>query len=368
MRDQLVTSRSGQLVTDKWRAKTPAQRPAKRSRSSASSSEEGSGVKNILKMMPTIGKALLGIVACVFLYLVYQAIFSASIFQLRSVDIAGTEHSSTEEIRSIVRRAAKASVWKADLETIKAELEKQGWVKTAIVSRVLPDGLRVRITERTPRAIVRMSNGRLMWVDEDAVILSTLRPSDQITSFFMRGWDESGTEISRKENQERIQKYIEMKREWDAARLSERVSEVNIIDVRDVRAQLSGNDSGIEVRLGKDNFGKRLARALNVLSEQRQTSRGAYITYLDVANDQRTTVGHSSGIQVDLTEAMRSSKLKYQTGAQGEENGYIGPDEEKSEKEDQVLTPEIGTLNVEIEVKNVKSQMHLISELLVWKV
>ena len=44
--------------------------------------------------------------------------------------------------------------------------------------------------------------------------------------------------------------------------LSERVSEVNVIDIRDVRAQLAGDDSQIEVRLGSQDFGKRLKDAL----------------------------------------------------------------------------------------------------------
>jgi cell division protein FtsQ len=301
----------GQAMTDKWRTRTPSQRPAKRSRAS-SAAAEGKSLKVILGYMPIIGKILIGIVACVLVYYVYQTVVSASIFQLRNIDIAGTSHASVEDIQSTVKRAAKAGgVWKLDLAALKTELEKNGWIRSVVVSRVLPDGIRVRVTERSPRAIVRLSTGRLVWVDEDGFILETLKSTDHITTFFMRGWDEeNSSETVRRENQERVKKYLEMKEEWDKAGLSERVSEVNLMDLRDVRAQLSGDDAKIEVRLGKDSFGKRLGRALSVLNEQRQTPRGPYITYLDVANDQRTTVGHSSGAQVAFSEIVRGRDLR----------------------------------------------------------
>ena len=43
----------------------------------------------------------------------------------------------------------------------------------------------------------------------------------------------------------------------------ERVSEVTLIDMRDIRVQLAGNDSQIEVRLGSQDPGTRLKIALD---------------------------------------------------------------------------------------------------------
>ena len=51
---------------------------------------------------------------------------------------------------------------------------------------------------------------------------------------------------------------------------SERVSEINLIDVRDVRAQLAGNDSQIEVRLGGQELGQRLKIMLGELDAHKQ--------------------------------------------------------------------------------------------------
>jgi len=70
---------------------------------------------------------------------------------------------------------------------------------------------------------------------------------------------------------------------------------VNLIDVRDVRAQLAGDDSQIEVRLGSQDLGKRLKQALEVLDEQRKTARGSFISYVDLTQGKRAIVGFVSG-------------------------------------------------------------------------
>ncbi|HLL72778.1 MAG TPA: FtsQ-type POTRA domain-containing protein, partial [Pyrinomonadaceae bacterium] len=222
----------------------------------------------------------------------YRSAASSSFFQLRTIDVNGVSQASEEQIKAAVRRGASAGgVWKADLETISAELERQPWVRKAIVTRVLPSGLRVRITERTARAVVRTSAGRFVWVDDDGVMTGTVAPAQNAPAFFMRGWDESGTESGRTENRRRVEKYLELSREWEAAGIAARVSEVNLDDLRDVRAQLTGDDSQIEVRLGHEDLTKRLRQSLEALDEQRATPRGQFITYIDMTQGKRAVIG-----------------------------------------------------------------------------
>ncbi len=100
---------------------------------------------------------------------------------------------------------------------------------------------------------------------------------------------------TRPENRERVAKFLELQRDWDAAGLSERVSEVNLIDVRDIRAQLAGDNSQIEVRLGAQDHGKRLKDALEVLDAQKQSPHGSMISYIDLSQGKRAIVGLTSG-------------------------------------------------------------------------
>ena len=72
-----------------------------------------------------------------------------------------------------------------------------------------------------------------------------------------------------------------------------------------MRAQLAGKDSQIEVRLGAQDFGKRLKMALDVLDEYKQTPRGAFITYVDLQGEY-VVLGFSSGGKV-TTDSETSS-------------------------------------------------------------
>jgi hypothetical protein len=164
----------------------------------------------------------------------------------------------------------------------------------------------VRITERVPRAVVRTSAGRFVWVDDDGVITGSVAPTQNAPAFFMRGWDESGTESGRAENRRRVEKYLELSREWEAAGVASRVSEVNLDDLRDVRAQLTGDDSQIEVRLGRDDLTKRLKQAVEALDAQRNTPRGAFITYIDMTQGKRAVIGFKSQA-AELSDEDRSA-------------------------------------------------------------
>ncbi|HWW75191.1 MAG TPA: FtsQ-type POTRA domain-containing protein, partial [Pyrinomonadaceae bacterium] len=199
---------------------------------------------------------------------------------------------------------SNAGVWQADLEVISNELKTLPWVRDAVVTRVLPGGLRVRVTEREPRVIARTSAGKLVWVDDDGVSLGAASPGDG--DFFVRGMEESRADDAVKRNRERVQAALELSRDWAAAGLSRRVSEVNLDDLRDVRVQLSGNDADVEVRLGKEEFAKRFRQALEVLDAQRSTPRGPYVTYVDVSQGKRAVVGTGSTAHLQPSDSATS--------------------------------------------------------------
>jgi cell division protein FtsQ len=311
LREQVITPRAGRGGTQggvgggRGRAGDVAQqqqRPVKRGGGTGGGGARGgagarkaskdSSWSKALAWMPFVGKVLLAVCVGLVCFTAYRTAAASSFFALRTIDVSGVSQGSEDQIKSVVRRAGAASgVWKADLATISTELERQPWVRKAIVSRVLPSGLRVRITERVPRAVVRTSAGRFVWVDDDGVMTGTVAPTQNAPAFFMRGWDESGTESGRTENRRRVEKYLELSREWEAAGIASRVSEVNLDDLRDVRAQLTGDDSQIEVRLGRDDLTKRLRQSLEALDEQRSTPRGAHITYIDMTQGKRAVIG-----------------------------------------------------------------------------
>ena len=304
MKDQVLTQKVGNRsgMSGKSRSSSAQQRPVRRGRDSGMTIS--ARLRSLLGYVPAALKVGLVVVIAVLVFLGYRAAASASFFQIKKIETRGITRASNESIMTTVRRdVAATGVWRADLAALGAHLEQLPWVRTAIVTRVLPDGIRVRITERQPRVVVRTSAGRFVWVDEDAVVLNEMLPSDQMPNFFLRGWNEDESPAARSENKERIHKFLEVEHDWTLLGLSDRVSEVNLIDTHDVRAQLAGDDSQIEIRLGAQDLGQRLKSALTTLDSQRQTARGPFISYIDMTQGRHAIVGLVTGNHVsDPTE------------------------------------------------------------------
>jgi cell division protein FtsQ len=292
MREQVVAQKVGNRSGIGKSRSGAGQRPAKRGGGESIAAR----FKSVLGYVPLALR--IGVIAIIGLivFVGYRAAASASFFQIRTIETRGLSRASADEIKNTVRRDVnETGVWRADLPALSNHLEHLPWVRTAVVTRVLPDGIRVRITEREPKAVVRNSAGRFVWVDDDAVYLGEMSSTDQMPAFFLRGWNEEESKTAQAENRERVRKFLELQRDWSAQGVSERVSEVNLLDLRDVRVQLAGDDSQIEVRLGSQEQSTRLAKALTVLDAQRQTSRGPLISYIDLTQGKRAIVGLVTG-------------------------------------------------------------------------
>jgi cell division protein FtsQ len=292
MRDPIVAQKVGNRSGIGKGRSGAGQRPAKRENSEPLAVR----IKSVLRYVPLALRIAVVAIVCLIAFVGYRAAASASFFAIRTVETKGASRASVLDIQAAVRRhVSQTGVWSADLNDLSKGLERLPWVRTAVVTRVLPDGIRVRITERVPKAVLRNSAGRFIWVDDDAVALGEMSSTDQMPAFFLRGWNEDGSTTAQTENRARVSKFLELQRDWDAQRLSERVSEVNLLDLRDVRVQLAGDDSQIEVRLGSQEQGPRLTKALSVLDAQRQTSRGPLISYIDLTQGKRAIVGLVNG-------------------------------------------------------------------------
>jgi cell division protein FtsQ len=290
VREQVVAQKVGNRTGIGKSRSGVGQRPAKRTRAESISAR----LRSLIGYVPTALRIAVIAIVCLLVVVMYRAAASASFFQIKQVETKGASRASVDDIQAVVRRdVGETGVWRANLQEISQHLERLPWVRTAIVTRVLPDGIRVRITERQPRAVVRTSSGRFIWVDDDAVYLGEMASTDQMPPFFLRGWSEE--EGGQAENRQRVVKFLELQREWESSGLSERVSELNLLDVRDVRVQLAGDDSQIEVRLGSQEQGPRLKKALTVLDSQRQTARGPLISYIDLTQGKRAIVGLVTG-------------------------------------------------------------------------
>lgn len=199
-------------------------------------------------------------------FLGLQSVTASKFFQVKAVDVRGTERASREDIARIASGSAeKSGVWNADLAEIKAKIERLPFVKTASVSRVLPDGLRVNVVERVPIAIVKLSSGDSL-VDNEAVILARVEHAEDGLPIPIVGWDESKTERAVKDNLERVKVYQRMTGAWKEAGLVSRVINVDLADLRDMKAISEDSGNRVTIGVGQESFAQNLKNGISAIA------------------------------------------------------------------------------------------------------
>jgi len=148
------------------------------------------------------------------------------------------------------------SVLRIPLDARRSAIEELSWVESATVRRILPNRIRVELTERTPVAFLRNAM-ELALIDVHGVILD--RPRGEELQFpVVTGISEN---MQRDERERRMQTYQEFMKNIDLVRSgsSEHVSEVDLSNPRDLRVVMTGlahpNDpQAVTIHFGSGDF------------------------------------------------------------------------------------------------------------------
>jgi cell division protein FtsQ len=153
------------------------------------------------------------------------------------VVLAGTHYVAPESVLEIFAADRGKSVLRIPLDERRRQLEALPWIEQATVRRALPNRIEVEIAERTPVAFVRESSDMAL-VDVHGVILE--RPLEG--NFHFPVVTGIGADMALEDREKRMQLYSGFAQQIETAHAGalDQVSEVDLADVRDLRATLTG--------------------------------------------------------------------------------------------------------------------------------
>jgi len=214
------------------------------------------------------GRIVLGVVAFSLLAAVVLAIAGVRFYLMHDarfvlassedIQIAGAEHLTRAQIVSVFGADLERNIFRVSLGERQADLERLPWVEHATVMRLLPNVLRVQITERTPVAFVRQGS-QIGLVDASGVLLDMPADAagDPHYSFPVLTGLSGDEAVS--ERAAKMEIYEQFMHDLDGSgqRLTDSVSEVDVADPEDVKALIPSGSSDILVHFGQDEFLKR---------------------------------------------------------------------------------------------------------------
>ena len=196
------------------------------------------------------------ITVCVFV--TRFALYSPQVLLLKTdqIDVAGNHVVARESLVNIFYGDRGRSVLTVPLEERRTKIQDIKWVESASVQRILPNRIRVAITERNPIAFVRNGN-EVALIDAHGVILD--RPSDLDAHFpIVSGITDA---LPRDEAERRMEIYQELVRDLNAvnADSSNQLSEVDLSNPKNVRIVMAGipgvnATQAVAIKFGSGDF------------------------------------------------------------------------------------------------------------------
>jgi cell division protein FtsQ len=172
------------------------------------------------------------------------------------VELKGNHIVSREAVVQQFLHDRNRSVLRVPLDVRRSAIEQIPWVESASVQRILPNRIRVELTERTPIAFLRNGN-ELALIDGHGVILD--RPRDEDLHFpILTGVSE---DLPRDQREKRMQIYQEFMKDVDLVRpaSSDLVSEADLSNPRDLRVVMTGlaradDPQAVTIHFGSGEF------------------------------------------------------------------------------------------------------------------
>ena len=181
-------------------------------------------------------------------------LYSPSMLLLKpdQIEVTGNRIVSREAVLQQFIHDRNRSLLRVPLDARRSQLEQIPWVESASVQRILPNRLRIELTERAPVAFARNSN-ELALIDAHGVILD--RPRGEDLHFpIVTGVSE---DLPRDQREKRMQTYEEFMKDVDLVRggSSDHVSEVDLSNPKDLRVVMTGLANASDAQAVTIHFG-----------------------------------------------------------------------------------------------------------------
>jgi cell division protein FtsQ len=172
-----------------------------------------------------------------------------------SIQTVGNSELTREDLLSVFGGDIGRNLFLVPMAARRAELERFSWVGRATVMRVLPNQLRVAVTERTPIAFVQV-HGKIELADAAGVILDMTpqRMAEKHYSFPVVSGISPDDPLSVRTARMLVYQKFLGELDGSGEKISARISEIDLSDPEDVRATVPASGTDLQLQFGQEDF------------------------------------------------------------------------------------------------------------------
>ena len=240
-----------------------------------------------LRLVAKIFLVLLAFVALSALCLVgYRSLLRSPLLQVTRIQVNGCQHLDPQAVIQQAGIPSGTNILSLDLDGVKKRLTQHSWIAAAAISREIPDRIRIEIEERKPVALVK--GHQFYLADQQGACFARAVPSEHTGLPIITGFDpgtlDSGCNLPREFTVllENLFLETQLKLPW---RL---ISEIRWN--RNTGLSFFTARGGIQVDLGSEDYGIRIAKLEKVLRYLEKKGLHSQLRGIDLSHGNRVFV------------------------------------------------------------------------------
>jgi cell division protein FtsQ len=113
------------------------------------------------------------------------ALYRSPLFAVKRVEVVGAAHVGADRVRTLAAVSEDVTLIRFPAEEVARRVAKDPWVASVTVSRLFPDGMRIRVVERQPVAMADV--GQTLWlVDSTGMVIAKRSVEQTSTAIVIR--------------------------------------------------------------------------------------------------------------------------------------------------------------------------------------
>ncbi|MGA8090563.1 MAG: FtsQ-type POTRA domain-containing protein [Terracidiphilus sp.] len=188
-----------------------------------------------------------------------------------NIQATGLSQVSRAELLPVFGEDIGRNIFFVPLAERRKQLEQIPWIEHATVMRLLPDQIRITVTERNPVAFLRQGS-QVGLVDANGVLLAeppAMMAQHHYSFPVVTGIESRDAIASRRARMEVYQRLVS-ELDSNGQHLSDQISEIDLSDPEDARVLMPAQGTDILAHFGSDHFLERFQRYKAHIAEWRQ--------------------------------------------------------------------------------------------------
>ncbi len=215
-----------------------------------------------------------------------QKLQRISVFSIQGIEVVEAGRVSSQEVLALSELSVGDGLFDLDLQEVGRRIEADPWISEALVQRIFPNRLLIRVKEHRPRVIVNL--GYLYYLDASGDVFKVLSAGDDLDFPVITGMSRELLESNPQKSRQDLLLALALVDE-----LSDREI-FNLNELSEIHLEPEGGltlytlNGGVPVRMGSGDFGSKLDRLERIYKDLKM--RLYAIKYIDLNISHRLIV------------------------------------------------------------------------------